>query len=78
MTPDEYIDELGALVAGGSDQEALEFARTAGPGVRPPLTGEQFSHVWGMLEGAAMSVNLTEAAAHGTAKVARVRVVRAS
>lgn len=71
MTPEQFLARVAALVAAGKEQEALDAAHATGPEVRPALTADQFARLGGMLEGAAMSVNLTEAGAQRTAKVAR-------
>lgn len=71
MTPEQLLAQVAALVAAGREQEALGFARATGPGVRPALTADQFARLGGMLEGAAMTLDLAEAEARGATKVAR-------
>jgi hypothetical protein len=58
MTLQEYIETLGNLVASGQDQAALAFADRYGTGMRERMTAEEFGHVSGLLESAAMAVNL--------------------
>jgi hypothetical protein len=48
-------------VAAGKDREALAIARTEGPEVRPSMSAEELCHVDGLLESAAMAVNIEEA-----------------
>ena len=60
MTPDEYIRQLGQLLAELKDREALDFAAEYEPTVQPPLTIEQIDLVAGALQGAAMAVAMIE------------------
>jgi hypothetical protein len=60
MTPDQFIDALNQLIAQGRDQESLDFARTHGDAVQPPLSPEQIDHIGGMLEGSVMLVKMRE------------------
>ncbi len=61
MTPDEYVDRLGALVAAGRDEEALELAARFDPGMRPHLSPQQIDIVSGMMESAEMAVHVARA-----------------
>jgi hypothetical protein len=60
-TPEQYLEQLGRLVAAGLDRETLEFAQSFEPHVNPELTPEQIDFVGGILEGSAMAVKMEEA-----------------
>ena len=60
MTPDEYIGQLGDLVAAGRDQEALDLAARRESEVSPPLSAEQIDRVGGLLESAITALQLRE------------------
>jgi hypothetical protein len=59
MTPEEFIDEIGRLVASRRDQDALDLAARVGPSVKPALTFDQLDQVSGLLEGAALVPSLS-------------------
>lgn len=69
MTPDEYLDGLGQLVAEGRDRDALDFAAQFQSTVQPPLTFDQLDRVGGTLEGSAMAVAMLDAKAREAASV---------
>jgi hypothetical protein len=58
MTADEYVRQIGDLVAARRDQEALAFAAQVEPTLDPPLTAEQIVQVADTLHCAAMMVSL--------------------
>jgi hypothetical protein len=62
MTPEQYIDRIGELVASRRDREALDLSVRVGPGVHSRLTDEEYDLVSGMLESAAMVLGMQDAA----------------
>jgi hypothetical protein len=63
MPPDEYLDRLGALIAAGRDEEALELADRLDLAMRPRLSPEQLDVVSGMTESAELAVRFARAVA---------------
>jgi hypothetical protein len=63
VKPEQYVAQLAKLIASGRDREALEYSLRYRSMVSPGLSPEQFDRVSGMMEGAAMSVALSDAAA---------------
>lgn len=61
MTPAEYVDRLGQLIAAGKDWEALDLASQVGGELLPKLTREELMHVLGMMESAQLAVDLLDA-----------------
>lgn len=74
MTPQEWIDQVGQLIADGRDEEALEVARRGAESMLPRLSPEELVHVAGMLETAQMAVELATAEQGSRAASARLNV----
>ena len=65
MTPREYIRQIERLVASGDDRGALAFSARHHQAVAPHLTDSELLHIGGLLEGAAMAVDLAGASPDG-------------
>ncbi len=63
MTPEQYLDQLGELMAAGRDRDALAFAKEMKASLDRRLSLEQIDFVGGLLEGAAMAVAMEDAEA---------------
>ena len=58
VTPGEYIRQIERLVASGDDRGALAFSARYHHALAPKMTDTELLHVGGLLEGAAMAVDL--------------------
>ena len=66
MRADAYVEQVGRLVSAGRYREALDFAAQFEPTVEPPLGLDEVDQVTGLLEHAAMAVDIEGAAAGGS------------
>ena len=62
MTPEQYVDRIGMLVASRRDRGALDLSIRVGPSVHSRLTDEEYGLVSGMLESASMALGMQDAA----------------
>ena len=62
MRPEQYIERLEELIAAGQDEAALDFSIRARADLRPELNADQFDHVAALMEGAIMTVKMSDAA----------------
>lgn len=53
-----YIEQVGRLVGAGRHREALDFAARFEPAVEPPLGLDEIDRVTGLLEQAAMALDM--------------------
>ncbi len=64
MKPSAYVEQIGGLVSAGRYQEALDLAARLESTVEPPLGLDEIDQVTGLLEHAAMAVDMAGAAAN--------------
>ena len=61
MRANAYVEQVGRLVSAGRHREALDFAAQFEPTVEPPLDLDEIDRVTGLLEQAAMVVDIESA-----------------
>ena len=74
MTPREYIRQIERLVASGDDRGALTFSARHHRMIEQHLTDTELLRVGGLLEGAAMAVDIADAAGADGATAPAVNV----
>jgi hypothetical protein len=62
MTPEEFVERVGALVVAHRDRDALELVSRLLPTMAPAMTAEQITRVADMMHGAEMAVDLEDSA----------------
>lgn len=67
MSPAEYVELVGELVAAGLNDAALDVYREVGRDLLPQLSGDQLAEVSGYFEAVAMIESLAAAEGHTAA-----------
>jgi hypothetical protein len=60
ITPEEYVEQVAALVTSERVEEALAFGERYSTTILPQLTAEQFDLTTGLLEAAQLTVDLEQ------------------
>jgi hypothetical protein len=62
MTPEEFVEKVGALVVAQWDRDALELVSRLLPTMAQAMTAEQITRVADLMHGAEMAVDLEDSA----------------